>query len=440
MQVSVEVLSNLERRMTVQVPTDHVEAEVEKRLKKMLKTLQIKGFRPGKVPLNMARRMHGHEVLSDVLDELLKQSFQDALLQQELLAVSRPTLDLQEYTPGQPWQYSAQFEVMPEFELADLSTLEVKRLVVGVTDADVEQTLHTVQKQRAQWLDVARPIQNGDQVRLSFQLLDEQHQPLDDAHQNKDAMLVVGDSDWMPEIEKQLLGLSVGADQEISIDYPDDFELEDLSGRKLFARVSIHAVAEAKLPALDDPEFLQSLNLKDETVEGLRAEVRKTMEKALQDASYRLMYEQMQAALGDAHEIEVPPGLVEYEAERMFKHFQRMFKLDGQAIMGEDRLPASMFTDTARKQLKDELIREKLSEKFDLTVTEEAVDAELEKLAQEYEDPQSFIEHVRSGHEQKTLENIKAGLAKRIFVDTLLTHCKVVDEPTTFNEVIEKMR
>ncbi len=440
MQVSVEVLSNLERRMTVQVPTDHVEAEVEKRLKKMLKTLQIKGFRPGKVPLNMARRMHGHEVLSDVLDELLKQSFQDALLQQELLAVSRPTLDLQEYTPGQPWQYSAQFEVMPEFELADLSTLEVKRLVVGVTDADVEQTLHTVQKQRAQWLDVARPIQNGDQVRLSFQLLDEQHQPLDDAHQNKDAMLVVGDSDWMPEIENQLLGLSVGADQEISIDYPDDFELEDLAGRKLFARVSIHAVAEAKLPALDDPEFLQSLNLKDETVEGLRAEVRKTMEKALQDASYRLMYEQMQATLGDAHEIEVPPGLVEYEAERMFKHFQRMFKLDGQAIMGEDRLPASMFTDTARKQLKDELIREKLSEKFDLTVTEEAVDAELEKLAQEYEDPQSFIEHVRSGHEQKTLENIKAGLAKRIFVDTLLTHCKVVDEPTTFNEVIEKMR
>ena len=313
MQVSVEELGGLERRLTVQLPAARIEQEIEQRLQDLSRRVKLDGFRPGKVPLKVVKRMYGGQVRQEVLGELMQSSFQEAVSGQNLRPAAGPQISPSAAAEGD-FAYAATFEVLPEFELQGFEGIAVERPVAEVSDADIDSMLETLRKQRTVWTPVERPAQTGDRVTVSFEgTIDGVAFP---GGKGDEVPVVLGAGGMLPDFENGLIGIAAGEAREIAVSFPEGYHAQELAGRTARFALNAGVVAEPSLPPVDE-EFAKAFGVEDGSVESLRAALRDNMTRELGQGIKTRVKKQVMDALLAANPIELPKVLVTEEIDRI---------------------------------------------------------------------------------------------------------------------------
>ncbi|WP_288371698.1 trigger factor, partial [uncultured Marinobacter sp.] len=343
MQVSVETTSGLERRMTVGIPADRIENEVNKRLQQTAKRARVDGFRPGKVPMSVIRKRFGASAHQEVIGEVIQSSFYEAIMQEKLNPAGAPSVEPKSMEAGKDFEYVATFEVYPEVTLAGFEAISVERPESEVTEADVDTMLETLRKQNTRFEAVERAAENGDQVTIDFV------GKIDgEAFQGGTANgtnLVLGSGRMIPGFEEGLVGAKAGDSLTLKVTFPEDYQNLDLAGKAAEFETTVQAVAAPALPELND-EFFAQFGVNEGGLEGFRAEVRKNMERELRQAIKTKVKGQVMDGLLKTNTVEVPKALISNEIDRLREQAVQQF---GGANIQASQLPAELFEEQAKR-------------------------------------------------------------------------------------------
>mgnify|MGYP003547420364 CR=1 FL=1 len=281
MQVSLTATGGLERKLEVAVPAEQVAAEVDQRLQKLARTARFNGFRPGKAPMGVVRQQYGTQVHSEVVSDLLRSSFSDAVTQENLKPATGPRIQPIALDPGADLKYVATFEVLPEIRLAPVESLAIERPTASVTDADIDEMLESLRKQRPVYTSVERGAKTTDRVQIDFE------GRIDgtafQGGEGRDVPVVLGGGQVLSEFEQALAGAMAGETRTAVVHFPDDYHGKDVAGKTAEFTITLKGVEEMSLPALDDA-FASEFGVKEGGIAQLRVEVRESMERALEIA------------------------------------------------------------------------------------------------------------------------------------------------------------
>ncbi|MCP4126242.1 MAG: trigger factor, partial [Gammaproteobacteria bacterium] len=368
MQVSVESSEGLERRMTVELPAEQVNQEVEKRLKTISRTAKVDGFRPGKVPLSVIRKRYLDQVLMEVHGELIQSTYFDALGQEKLQPAGDPLIEPVQKQPGEGFGYTAIFEVMPEIELGDMADQAIQRPVAEVSDEDVSQMIEKLRKQRTTWNDVERKSEDGDQVTINFK------GTIDgvafEGGTADNIPLELGSNSMIEGFEPGLVGAEAGENRTLELAFPEDYHAENLKGKDTVFEVEVIKVAEAVIPELDE-EFIKAFGMEDGTIETLQSEIRSNMERELEDKIGALVKERAMDALIAANEILIPKSMVKQEAQTLKEQTKQNMEQYGQQSSMD--LPLDLFEDQAKRRVALGLILAEVIKVNEIKLDEEKV-------------------------------------------------------------------
>ena len=428
MQVSVEQLEGLERRMTVQIPADAVEQKVQTRLQSLSRKARLDGFRPGKVPLRIIKQMYGAQVRQEVLGEVMEQSFQDALSEQQLRPAGGPKVEPLKIEQGQDFEYAATFEVFPDFAPNGIDGHKITRPVAEVGDSDIDNMIENLRKQRTKWVAVERPAQAGDRVTISFEgTLNGEDFP---GSKGENTQVVLGEGRMIADFERKLSGLLTHTDTEIEVLFPIDYHAEELAGKTVQFKVQTHEIEQPELPEVDE-EFLRGFGVENNGIEGLRKALRVNMERELQDGVKSYVKNQVMDALLEVNEIPLPKALVEAEVETLAKQagFSEQNDDDSKAFK------TRMFEETANRRVGLGLIIAKLAAKNELKLDEEQVRERLENLAASYQDSSEVIRYYHQN--PKLMQGIYDVVLEDQIVDWLLESAINEEQTMSFDEVMK---
>ncbi len=430
MQVSVEELGGLARRMTVQVPAEQIDKEVQQRLLSLSRRVRLDGFRPGKVPFKVVKRMHGVQVRQEVLGDVLQSSLQDALAQQELRPAGNPSIEPKSLEEGKDLEYSATFEVFPEFELQGIESIQIERPVAEVTDADIDAMIETLRKQRTHWNDVERPAQQGDRVVADFEgKLDGADFP---GNKGEDVPVVLGSGAMLKDFEKGLMEVRGGDQTEFDVAFPGDYHNGELAGKTARFTAKIKSVSEPTLPEVDE-DFAKSFGVEDDGVEGLRRSVRENMERELSEAIKGNLKQQVMDGLLAANDIPLPEVMVKEESERLARQ-----------AAGEESAEADIqgnieqHGEQARRRVALGLLISRTLASNDIHLDEGRVQERLRSLATSYMDPEQVVQWYNQN--PKALEGIRALVMEDQVVDWLLERAQVSDKPSSFDAIMKPIQ
>lgn len=425
--VSVEQAAGLERRLTIRVPSAEIEREVEARLQKVGRTARLKGFRPGKVPYKVVRKHYGAQVRQEVLSDIIRSSYSQAVQKTQLNPAGGPQIEpLTGLTDGgEDFSFRATFEVFPEIKLNDLDKLEIKRPRVEITDADVDAMLEKLREQRAEWRTVERAAGEGDRIVVDF--VGRIDGEAFSGGESKEVPIVSGSGQVLEDFDKALVGLSAGETKTATVEFPADYAREDLRGKQAEFEITAHRVEEKVLPEIDD-EFAKAFGVEEGGVEKLRTEVRANMQRELDE---RLKVETKTRAfdaLLAANEVETPRALVNEEIRQLQADaMQRLGIQDPANAPGAEHFEAPARRRVAVGLLVQELIRANGIE-LDRARAQRRVD----ELVAPYENPEEAARIYRTSRE--LMSQVEASVLEDQVVETLLERAKVTDEPRTFEE------
>ena len=430
MQVTLETTSGLKRRMRISVPSAQFESQVENKLKEAAGQVRIKGFRPGKVPMREVRRRFAAGIRQEVSSELMQASFADAVRQEEVTPAGMPNIQDIVLEAGKDFEFTAEFEVFPEVELAEFSLISVERPVATVVESDIDTMIETLREQRKEFADVDRASQDGDQVNADFEgFVDGEAFPGGKAEGSD---IVLGSNSMIPGFEEGLLGCKAGAEKEIQVTFPAGYQAKELAGKEATFKIKVNKVAEPTLPELN-PEFFEQFGVKDGDLTAFRAEVLSNMEKELAAAIKNKVKNQVLDGLAATNAIEVPSALVSSEIDRMRQEAVQQF--GGNQKIDPSILPAEMFTDQATKRVQLGLMVNAIVEQKQLVVDPERVKTMIETMASSYEDPQEIVNYYYSNEQQ--LNQIQNLVLEDQVIDTILTGAKVSDLAMSYDEAIK---
>ena len=429
MQVSVETTGGLERRMKVQVPAERVEREVEQRLKSLGKRAKINGFRPGKVPLEVVKKRFGNEVRQEVLGDILRDTCNEAFLQEKLTPAGGPRIDSVRNTPGKDLEYTATFEIYPEIKLAGIEAIKVERPAAEVTETDINAMVDNLRHQRATWEAVQRGAQKGDRVQLDFEgSVDNGVFP---GGKGENATVMLGEGRMLEDFEKGLAGIRAGETREFDAHFPDDYHVGEVAGKTARFRVVAHRVEGEKLPELDE-SFCNSFGVTEGGITALRTEVAENMRHEMSEGVRRSMKDQVLGALLVANPVEIPGALLDEEIEHMRQAaLARMGVKDGKKG-GE--LPRELFLEQAKRRVTLGLLVGEIISQQQLRVDEKRMDERLQHMASDYSNPAEATRSMRSN--PAVLRQLETLVLEDQAVDWLLQKAAVTDKPTTFQELM----
>lgn len=429
MQVSVEATKGLERKMTVHVPAERVDNEVDNRLRRMGRTAKVKGFRPGKVPFKVVKQQYEPQVREDVMQELLRQTYGEALQKEKLRPAGAPAIDPVSMQPGEGLRYTATFEVYPEVSIKKAEGLKVERPKVEISDADVEDMVSKMRRQRAEWQKVERAAASGDRVIIDFEgKLDGE-----DFAGNKGEKVPVelGAGRMVEDFEKNLVGVKPGDEKSFDVKFPKDYQAENLKGKKTKFSVKVHEVQELKLPELDE-EFCKHFGVEEGGVEKLREDVREHMQRELDANVRRQVKEKILDALIDANSVEVPNALVDDEIHNMQHDMAKRMGMGDKA--DPHQLPRDLFEERARKRVSLGLLLGEFIKSQSLKPSAEKVDALLQDAAENYPDTDEAVRNFRKN--PNVMRQVEAMALEEQAVDLLLEKATIKEKPAKFEEVM----
>ncbi|AGO53930.1 trigger factor [Serratia plymuthica] len=430
MQVSVETTQGLGRRLSITVPADTINQAVKKELIKAAKSVRIDGFRKGHVPMNIVEQRYGASVRQDVLGEAMQRSFVDAIIKEKINPAGAPNYVPGEYKEGEDFTFAVEFEVYPEVELKGLDAIEVEKPVVDVNDADVDTMLDTLRKQQATWKDSDRAAQAEDRVTVDFTgSIDGE---VFEGGKASDFVLAMGQGRMIPGFEEGLVGHKAGEEFVIDVNFPEDYHAENLKGKAAKFAIVLKKVEERELPELTE-EFIKRFGVADGSIEGLRAEVRKNMERELKGAVRNRIKTQAIDGLVSANDIDVPAALIDGEVDVLRRQAaQRFGGNEKQAL----ELPRELFEEQAKRRVVVGLLLGEVISTHDLKADEDRVKTLIEEMASAYEDPSEVVEFYSKNKE--LMNNMRNVALEEQAVEALLAKAKVTEKATTFSELMNQ--
>jgi len=427
MQVSVENTSALERRLTVQIPAEDIQGKVDDRLRELSKQVRIKGFRPGKVPMNVIRQRYGKQVRQEIVSEAMQHGLQEAIQTQDLRPASMPRIEpLDDSKPEDDLEFFAVLEVYPELETVDVSELEVERPEADVTDEDIDDMLETLRKQRMKWEPVDRSPEEDDQVLVEYVAQTDEGRVPPKGHQR--LAIIVGDSGF-ESLEKAVAESKSGDTIETELMFPDDYREPALAGRAAEVKLDIKSISKASMPEVDEA-FIKSFGVESGDIAELRQEIRANLERELRQARTSLVKVNLINGLIDSHpDLAVPESMVRNEAASM--------ATQSGGTQGEspepEQIEANM--DAARRRVRGGLLMSELARQNGIRIDGARVRETIDTVAETYEEPDE-VRQLYFGNQQ-LLQQVENAVLEEQVVDWVMEHAKVLPKPMAFKEVIE---
>lgn len=432
MSVTVENLENLERKVVLSLLWSEVKEETQKRLKQTQRSVKVDGFRPGKAPMSMVESMHGNSVQNDVLNEKAQHTFYDIAVSEDLRVAGLPRFEsVEEQDDEASLKIAAIFEVFPDVTVGDLSGKEIEKVVAEVSDAEIDQTIEILRKQRTRFNHVEREAQNGDRVIVDFEgKIDGE---LFEGGSSKSYPFLLGNGQMLPEFEAGVLGLKAGESKEVEVNFPENYSGEDVAGKIAVFTITLQSVSEAVLPEIDD-QLAKALGIADGDVTKMREEVKKNVTREVSRRVQEQTKENVMQALLDSTEVQLPKSLVADEAKRLSEEMKQNFVNQGMADAANLDLPLEMFNEQAERRVALGLILAKVVEDNKLEPAEEQIKSIITEFADSYEDPQEVIEWYFA--DQQRLQGPASLAIEANVVDFVLSQGKVTEKTLTFDEVM----
>lgn len=428
MQSNLEVLGPIERRLDISVPVAALEVEVQARLKQLARNLKLDGFRPGKAPMSMVARQHGAGVRQEVLSASLQAGFNAAVQEHNLRVAGYPRFEGKDGGEGQEVRFSALFEVYPEVKIGDLSSGTIRRPKVSLTGADVDKTLDVLRKQRREFHLVERPAQIDDRVRFDFAgILD--GKPFEGG-EGEGYITILGEGHFLKDFEANLTGLAAGQSKGFDMNFPVDYGAAHLAGKQVHFDVTLHEVAEPKLPEVN-ADFARAMGVADGDVAKLREEIRANLEREVKRRVQIQVKEQVMKLLSENTEVQVPKSLVAMEAERLLQQAQKDAAARGLKALS---VPSDMFNEQASRRVRLGIILAEIVKAQSLSSKPEQVRALVEESAQSYEEPDQVVNWYFENPER--LQEVETLALEENVVAWALTQAKVEDLPTSFDDLM----
>ncbi len=433
MQVSVESVGSLERRMTFRLPAERVDSQVGGRLREIARTARIKGFRPGKVPTKVIEQRYGEQVRAEVVDGLLRESFDSAVRENELRLAGAPRIEPQADAAAEgELAYVATFEVVPDFGEIDVSKLQVVRHVAEVGEDDIDRMIENLRLQRRTWQGVSRGAKDGD--RVAFETWSQAEGERVPAEGVEKARTVLGSGQMFPAIEAALSGMAAGDEKVADVEFPADWRVPALAGKSVKVSLKVLEVSEPVLPEADEA-FIRSFGVKSGDMDDFRSEIRSNLQRELKGALMnrlrRSVGEQIIATWGH---VEMPSRMVEAEARAMVAQAAEQARRQGRKV-GEPPADAwKSAEDAARKRVLVGLLVGEVARRNELRLDQSRVEETLGLIASTYEEPEQVVELYRND------ANLMAGLRNRVMeeqvTDWIAERATHTDETLSFQEAI----
>ncbi len=433
MAVTVETLEKLERRITLTLPASTVGSEVEQRLKKLSRTVKADGFRPGKVPMSFVAQRYGSSVQYEVITDKLGEAFAQAAGEAKLRVAGTPSIAPKESGVEGELAFDATFEVYPEIKLGDLSAAEVERISSEVTEEAVDRTVDILRKQRRSFAQrgAADAAQDGDRVTIDFEgKID--GEPFQGGKADG-FQFQIGEGQMLEAFEKAVRGMKAGESKTFPLAFPADYHGKDVAGKEADFLVTVKKIEAQHLPEVNEA-FAKQLGIKEGTVEGLRADVRKNLER---EVKFRVLARNKAAAmdaLANAAELDLPKALVAEESERLVADFRA--RLKSQGLKDADKMPvqSEMFAPQAERRVRLGLVVGELVRAHDLKAKPEQLQAHIEELSQSYEKPAEVMRWYLT--DRQRMQEVEAVVIENNVTAFVLSQAKVTDKVVPFDELM----
>ena len=437
MAVTVETLEKLERRITLTLPASLVDAEVEQRLKKLARTVKADGFRPGKVPMSFVAQRYGQSVQYEVITDQLGEAFAQAAGEAKLRVAGTPRLSQKDAAAQGEIAFDATFEVYPEIKMGDLAAAEVERISSEVTDEAIDRTVEILRKQRRSFAQraAADAAADGDRVSIDFEgKID--GEPFQGG-KAEGFQFILGEGQMLEAFEKAVRGMKSGESKTFPLTFPEDYHGKDVAGKEADFLVTVKKIEAQHLPEVTDA-FAKSLGIKEASVEGLRADVRKNLER---EVKFRVLSRNKAAAmeaLAKVAELDLPKALIESEQERLVGDFRE--RLKSQGMKDADKVPVQgeMFAPQAERRVRLGLIVGDLVRAQNLSAKPEQLQAHIEELSQSYEKPAEVVRWYLS--DRQRMAEVEAVVVENNVTDYVMKTAKVTDKSVAFDELMAQQQ
>lgn len=431
MAVSVETISNIERRMTVTIPLAELEGVIKRRLSEIARTARFSGFRPGKAPMGLVNQQYGAQARDEVFAKAVETSFSDAVVENKLRVAGYPNIEHKPFAEAATeLEYVATFEIIPEIKVGDVKKIKVEKPTLSVTEKDVDKTIDVLIKQRVSYKPVKRASKKGDRINIDLTASIDGEQV--ESTNNKGMDIVLGEVGRIEAFDKELTGGKTGDTKEFDIEYPADHEPAQLAGKKVSYTVVYNAVSEPVYPEVDKA-FAKTLGVEDGDVQKLRAEIQSSLEQEVEKRIKSRVKEQVFQGLVEVTELEVPKAMISSEIERMMQMTARNLQqrgMDPQAI----KLQPQMFEEQAKRSSSLRLILSELVNTENLQANADQVRAMVEGFAQNYEQPAQMVDWYYA--DVKRLDEPAALATEENVVEWVLAKAKVSETKIKFDELM----
>ena len=432
MQVSVETLKGLERKVTISVPSEKVEEEVNQRLRDLARKAKIDGYRPGKVPMKEVVKRYSNGVRQEVARDMVQSTLFEALKKEELVPAGSPFIDPEIVEPGKDFKYTAVFEIFPEIKIKELDKAEVEVVHAAVKDADVKTMIDKLREQNKDWHEVSRKVAKDDKVTMNFEgFLDDVPFEGGSAEGHE---LVIGSGAMIPGFEDGLIGAELNKEFDLKVTFPQDYGHKELAGKKTLFKVTVTKVMEGKLPALDDA-FAEKFNIKEGGAEALTKDIKQNMERELDRRVSSMNREKAFEKLMEVNTFDLPKALIDQEIEHL-KHemFHRVFGQEHKENEQIPDFPRELFEEQAVRRVHLGLLFSEYVKKHEMMVDKARVDAMIEKLASAYESPDELRAWYQGNKER--LGEIEALVMEEMVADKILEDAKIVKTKMEYDAVM----
>jgi len=430
MQVSVETVGSIGRRVTVAVPAEQFEKEVGTKLRQLAQSARLPGFRPGKAPLKVVESRFGKDVLNEVAAKLIDSTLREALTQEKLVPAGGPNVEPTKLGRGEDLEYVASFDVYPEIGRLDINGVRIERPAYEVKESDIDSTVETMRKQRLTWQPVDRPAELKDRVMIDF-VGTVDGEPFSGGSAENFAV-ILGEQSLLKDFEDGLIGSRADQQIELEVKFPEDYHGQEVAGKLATFNVTVREVAEAVYPELDE-EFVKSFGVEDGDIGKLRAEVRENVEREMADRVRRILRQRVFDALIEANEVDLPAALVEAEIDQLIASNKKILERQGVPV-GNVNPDRGNFRESAEKRVALGLIMQAVVEKHELKPDAGRVRERVEAIGSGYEDPAAFVQWYYS--DRQRMAQMEAMIMEEQLVEKMLEGAEIEDKEISFDELM----